>query len=102
MAEFNDVTPEQMKCFVWICGFAIPEDADIHARALRKMEDNPHITLKELSAEIQQFMNISQDAKLLGNQPSSPLSGMCLNAVNAKKNQSRDTPSPCFRCGEPH
>ncbi|EYC40917.1 hypothetical protein Y032_0589g363 [Ancylostoma ceylanicum] len=48
------------------------------------MEDNPQTTLKELSAEIQQFMDIRQDAKLLGNQPSSPLSG--INAVNAKKN----------------
>ncbi|EYC29688.1 hypothetical protein Y032_0006g3125 [Ancylostoma ceylanicum] len=95
MDEFSDVTPEQMKCLVWICGLANPEDADIRARALRKMEDNPQTTLKELSAEIQQFMDIRQDAKLLGNQPSSPLSGMCLNAVSAKKNQPRDPPSPC-------
>uniref|UniRef100_A0A7I4Z6M0 DUF7083 domain-containing protein n=1 Tax=Haemonchus contortus TaxID=6289 RepID=A0A7I4Z6M0_HAECO len=41
MAEFNDVDPEQMKCLVWICGLASPEEADIRARALRKMEDNP-------------------------------------------------------------
>ncbi|EYC28570.1 hypothetical protein Y032_0007g3293 [Ancylostoma ceylanicum] len=102
MAEFNDVTPEQMKCLVWICGLANPEDADIRAGALRKMEDNPQTTLKELSAEIQQFMDIRQGANLLGNQPSSPLSGVCLNAVNAKKNQSRDPLSPCFRCGGLH
>ncbi|EYC44064.1 hypothetical protein Y032_0473g2103 [Ancylostoma ceylanicum] len=67
MAEFNDVTPEQMKCLVWICGLADPEDTDIRARALRKMEDNPQTTLKDLSAEIQQFMDIRQDAKLFGN-----------------------------------
>ncbi|EPB67444.1 hypothetical protein ANCCEY_13469 [Ancylostoma ceylanicum] len=102
MAEFNDITHEQMKCLVWICGLVNPEDVDIRARALRKIEDNPQTTLKELSAEYQQFMDIRQDAKLLGNQPSSPLSGMCFNAVNAKKNQSRDPPSPCFRCGGPH
>ncbi|EYC29725.1 hypothetical protein Y032_0006g3146 [Ancylostoma ceylanicum] len=85
MAEFNDVTPEQMKCLVWICGLANSEDADIRARALRRMEDNPQTTLKGLSAEIQQFVNIRQDAKLFGNQPSSSLSGMCLNAVNARR-----------------
>ncbi|EYC16479.1 hypothetical protein Y032_0033g2679 [Ancylostoma ceylanicum] len=57
MAEFNDVTPEQMKCLVWICGLANPEDADIRVRDLRKMENNPQTTLKELSAEIQQFVD---------------------------------------------
>ncbi|KAK6735860.1 hypothetical protein RB195_018860 [Necator americanus] len=41
MAEFNDVTPEQMKCLVWICGLGAPQHADVRARALRKMEDNP-------------------------------------------------------------
>ncbi|EYB88491.1 hypothetical protein Y032_0246g40 [Ancylostoma ceylanicum] len=75
VVEFNDVTPEQMKCLVWTCGLANLEDADIRARALRKMEDNSQTTIKELSAEIQQFMDIRQDAKLLENQPSSPLSG---------------------------
>ncbi|EPB69438.1 hypothetical protein ANCCEY_11476 [Ancylostoma ceylanicum] len=98
--DFSDVTPEQMKCLVWICGLANPEDADIRARALCKMEDNPQTTLEELSAEIQQFMDIRQDAKLLENQSSSPLSG--INVVNAKKNQSRNPPSLCFRCGGPH
>ncbi|EYC05923.1 hypothetical protein Y032_0079g1259 [Ancylostoma ceylanicum] len=102
MAKFNDVTPEQMKWLVWICGLANPEDTDIRARALRKTWDNPQTTLIELSAKIQQFMDIRQDAKLLGNQPSSPLSGMCLNTVNANKHQSRDPPSPCFQCGGPH
>ncbi|EYC16485.1 hypothetical protein Y032_0033g2683 [Ancylostoma ceylanicum] len=47
MAEFNDVTPEQMKCLVWICGPVNAEDADISARALRKMEDDPQTTLNE-------------------------------------------------------
>ncbi|KAK6762850.1 hypothetical protein RB195_023524 [Necator americanus] len=37
MADFNDVTPEQMKCLVWICGHFAPPDADVRARALRKM-----------------------------------------------------------------
>ncbi|WKY15714.1 hypothetical protein Q1695_000865 [Nippostrongylus brasiliensis] len=108
IAEFNDVTPEQMKCLVWICGLVAPEDADIRARALRKMEDNPMTTLKELNAEIQQFVNIRHDVKLLEGQPS-PL----LHAVNSVvKNDSkrdiphsrttRDPPSPCFRCGGHH
>ncbi|KIH63331.1 lectin C-type domain protein [Ancylostoma duodenale] len=56
-AEFNDVTPEKMKCLVWICGLTSPEDADIRTHAPRRMENNPQITLKELSAEIQQFTN---------------------------------------------
>ncbi|VDM39501.1 unnamed protein product [Toxocara canis] len=45
-------------------------DADIRTLAPRKMEDNPQTTLKQLSFEIQQFLNIRRDAKLLGSPPS--------------------------------
>ncbi|PIO77827.1 reverse transcriptase [Teladorsagia circumcincta] len=96
MAEFNDVSPEQMKCLVWICGLSSSEDADIRARALRKMEDNPQTTLKELAAEIQQFLNIRQDAAL----PERPVSSH-INAVDSQ-NRKRDPLSPCFRCGALH
>uniref|UniRef100_W6NBQ2 RNA-directed DNA polymerase n=1 Tax=Haemonchus contortus TaxID=6289 RepID=W6NBQ2_HAECO len=96
MAEFNDVNPEQMKCLVWICGLASPEDADIRARALRKMEDNPQTTLKELAAEIQQFLNIRQDATLPERSASSHI-----NAVDSQ-NRKHDPPSPYVRCGANH
>ncbi|VDM47957.1 unnamed protein product [Toxocara canis] len=46
MAEFNAITPEQMKRLVWICGLHTPDDADIRTLALRKMEDNPQTTEK--------------------------------------------------------
>ncbi|PIO52752.1 hypothetical protein TELCIR_25939, partial [Teladorsagia circumcincta] len=85
-----------MKCLVWICGLSSSEDADIRARALRKMEDNPQATLKELSAEIQQFLNIRQDAALSERSASSHI-----NAVDSH-NRKGNPPSPCFRCGAHH
>ena len=96
MAEFNDVSPEQMKCLVWICGLASPEDADIRARALRRMEDNPQTTLKELAGEIQQFVNIRKDATL----PERSLP----SHINAVDSQGRkpEPPSPCFPRGAHH
>ncbi|VDM44297.1 unnamed protein product, partial [Toxocara canis] len=151
MAEFNAITPEQMKCLVWICGLHTPDDADIRTLALRKMEDNPQTTLKQLSLEIQQFLqrngeslsdytgmvnrrhemaefnaitpeqikclmednpqttlkqlsleiqqflNIRRDAKLLGSPPS--LLQPAVNAVTVKKDCVQNPPSPCFRCG---
>ncbi|VDM46500.1 unnamed protein product [Toxocara canis] len=84
MAEFNAITPERMKCLVWIRGLHTPDDVDIHTRALRKMEDNLQTTLKELSLEIQQFLNIRRDAKLLGIPPS--LLQPAVSAVPTKKN----------------
>ncbi|VDM44421.1 unnamed protein product [Toxocara canis] len=66
MEEFSAITPEQMKCLVWICGLHIPDDADIRTRTSRKMEGNSQTTLKELSFEIQKFLNMRQDAQLLG------------------------------------
>ncbi|PIO74466.1 hypothetical protein TELCIR_03527 [Teladorsagia circumcincta] len=60
------------------------------------MEDNPQTTLKELSAEIQQFLNIRQDAALPERSVSSHI-----NAVDSQSRK-RDPPSPCFRCGALH
>lgn len=97
LAEFNAVTGEQMKCLVWICGLSAPEYADIRTRALRKMEEQPQTTLKELSAEVQQFVDIRHDAKLLGN-TSSPVPVVNAVATTTSKRQ-RDPPSPCYRCG---
>ncbi|VDM39121.1 unnamed protein product [Toxocara canis] len=85
MAEFNAITLEEMKCLVWICGLHTFDDADIRTRTLRKMEDNPQMTLKELSPEI-------HPPSLL--QPE-------VNAV-ATKNCTQNPLSPCFRCGGSH
>uniref|UniRef100_A0A0N4WCE7 Peptidase A2 domain-containing protein n=1 Tax=Haemonchus placei TaxID=6290 RepID=A0A0N4WCE7_HAEPC len=90
MAEFNVVNPERMKCLVWICGLASLEDADIRARALRKMEDNSQSTLKELAAEIQQFLNILQDATL------PEWSASSLINADVSQNQKHHPPSPCL------
>ncbi|VDM25800.1 unnamed protein product [Toxocara canis] len=95
MAEFNAITPEQIKCLVWICGLHIPDYAAIRTRAARMMEDNPQTTLKQLSLAIQQFLNIRRDAELLGSPPS--LLQPEVNAIATKKNCTQNPPSPCFR-----
>ncbi|KAK6749456.1 hypothetical protein RB195_001829 [Necator americanus] len=94
MAEFDDVTPEQMKCLVWICGLVAPQDADVRVRALRKIEVNSQTMLKELAAKVQHFLRIRQDAALL-DRPSLP-------HFNVVKSRNREPPSPCFRCGSNH
>ncbi|PIO56766.1 hypothetical protein TELCIR_21833, partial [Teladorsagia circumcincta] len=91
-----------MKCLVWICGLAEQEYAEIRTQALRKLECNPHTTLRELSAEIQQLLDIRQDAKLLGSSLSVPTPIPDVNAVKAEKHPRKDPPSPCFRCGGAH
>ncbi|KIH63926.1 hypothetical protein ANCDUO_05767, partial [Ancylostoma duodenale] len=88
-----------MKYLVWTCGLVNPENADIRAHALCKMEDNLQTTLKELSAEIQQIISIRQVVKLLGNQSSSTVPDR--NSLNAKKNHLRYPPSLFFQCGGP-
>ncbi|VDM43190.1 unnamed protein product [Toxocara canis] len=86
MAEFNAITLEQMKCLVWIYGLHTIKDADIRTRAIRKIDGSPQATLEELSLEIQQFLNIKQDVKLLGSPPS--LLQREVIAVATKKNRS--------------
>nr|CDJ81315.1 Conserved hypothetical protein [Haemonchus contortus] len=93
MAEFNAITAEQMKCLVWICGLAAPEYADIRTHALRKLENNPETTLRELSAEIQQLLDIRQDAKLMCSLPSPAALPSEINAVKV----SSAVPYPTLR-----
>ncbi|VDO37690.1 unnamed protein product [Haemonchus placei] len=52
MAEFNDISPEQTECLLWICGLASSDNAYIWTSALSKMTHKPQTTLKELAAEI--------------------------------------------------
>lgn len=75
IAEFNDITPEQMKCLVWM--WPCRGRRCRHPSSGRKMEDNPKTTLKELNSEILQ----RHDAKLLKGQPSS--SPSAINFVNS-------------------
>ncbi|XGW14023.1 hypothetical protein V3C99_000366 [Haemonchus contortus] len=93
MAEFNAITAEQMKCLVWNCGLAALEYADIRTHALRKLESNPETTLRELSAEIQQLLDIRQDAKLMCSPPSQAAPPFEIDAVEAKKSQNKEPPS---------
>ncbi|VDO40914.1 unnamed protein product [Haemonchus placei] len=91
-----------MKYLVWVCGLAAPEYADIRTHALRKLKNNPGTTLRELSAEIQQLLDIRQDATLMCSPPSPTAPPPEINVVEAKKGQNREPPSPCFRYGGPH
>ncbi|VDO46812.1 unnamed protein product [Haemonchus placei] len=91
-----------MKCLVWICGLAAPEYADIRTHALRKLENSPETTLRELSAEIQQILDLRQDAKLMCSPSSTAAPPSEINAMETKKGQNREPPPPCFRCGGPH
>ncbi|VDM49560.1 unnamed protein product [Toxocara canis] len=42
------------------------EGADISTHALNEMNDNPQTAVKELSLELQLFLNTGQDVKLFG------------------------------------
>ncbi|VDM28654.1 unnamed protein product [Toxocara canis] len=64
------------------------------------MEGNPQTTRRELILEIQQFLNNKQDAKRLGSPPS--VLQPEVNAVDSKKDHTRDQLSPCLRCGGSH
>ncbi|PIO53912.1 hypothetical protein TELCIR_24737, partial [Teladorsagia circumcincta] len=75
---------------------------DIRTHALRKLESNPQTTLRELSTEIQQLLDIRQDAKLPCSSPSAAAPLSEVNAVDAKKSHKKEPPSPCFRCGGLH
>ncbi|PIO63819.1 reverse transcriptase [Teladorsagia circumcincta] len=87
MAEFNTITAEQMKCLVWICGLSTSDYADIRAHALRKMEENPHLTLKELSTDCDYLEKTCHFCKRIGHKK-----GFCRNFNRGRKRNTKEKP----------
>lgn len=99
MAEFNTTTPEQMKCLVWIYGLHTPEDADIRAPALRKMEDNPKTPLR---AHYRDLANLEHYARCQAPGQSFAITPARNQCSQHEEEPHAESPSPYFRCGRLH
>ncbi|PIO75421.1 hypothetical protein TELCIR_02545 [Teladorsagia circumcincta] len=89
-----------MTCLdMWIICFRLRR----HSRTstTQKKNENPHLTLKELSTGIQQILDTRQDARLLSS-PLFPPTVPDVNAVSATRNRAKEPPSPRFRRGALH
>ena len=112
--QFNlkDITSDQFKCLIFVCGLSSIEDAEIRTKLLSKIEVQPDITLQALTEECQRIVNLMHDTQMLQTEVSSLPSH--IHAVSRERQQPRLTgtsprraqqsrpPTSCWNCGGWH
>lgn len=109
--RINEITADQFKCLIFICGLKNPEDMDIRTRILSRIEQEPNMTLQMVTTECQRLLNLKHDTTMV--QQNAKTSNLAsINACRSSKPSKQKTantqkpsgkpPSPCWFCGSWH
>nr|CAH8866294.1 unnamed protein product [Trichobilharzia regenti] len=107
----HEMTSDQFKCLIFICGLKNPEDTDIRTRLLSLVEQDPKMTLQMVTAECLRLINLKHDTAMVECKRQSSEFGS-INTVKsppitvkhtARQSQnSAKPPSVCWHCGSWH
>ncbi|CAH8598040.1 unnamed protein product [Schistosoma haematobium] len=108
--KINEITADQFKCLIFICGLKNEEDADVRTRMLARIEQEPNMTLQMVTTECQRLLNLKHDTVMV-QQKVKPSGSDSINALRSIKSskqnctsmkQPANPPSPCWFCGAWH
>ncbi|CAH8540722.1 unnamed protein product, partial [Schistosoma mattheei] len=108
--KINEITADQFKCLIFICGLKNEEDADVRTRMLARIEQEPNMTLQMVTTECQRLLNLKHDTAMV-QQKVKPSGSDSINALRSIKSskqnctsrkQPANPPSPCWFCGAWH
>lgn len=109
--KLQELTEEQFKGLIFVCGLKSQKDSDIRMRLLSRMNETSDMTLEKIVDECKSLINLKQDTVLIGGKQSTATVAAA-NTVrnhpssNRKKKPSRskdNTPkTPCWSCGGMH
>ncbi|XP_055632416.1 uncharacterized protein K02A2.6-like [Toxorhynchites rutilus septentrionalis] len=63
--KLGDLTEEQFKTLIFVCGLKSPKDSDIRMRLITKLNDMADITLEKVVEECQSMVNLKKDTSLV-------------------------------------
>lgn len=63
--QLSEMTADQFKCLVFVCGVMSSVDADIRTRILFRIETDLHISLQSVSGEYQRIASLKHDIQLV-------------------------------------
>ncbi|XP_055623100.1 uncharacterized protein K02A2.6-like [Toxorhynchites rutilus septentrionalis] len=63
--KLGDLTEEQFKTLIFVCGLKSPKDSDIRMRLITKLNDMADITLEKVVEECQNMVNLKKDTSLV-------------------------------------
>ncbi|CAH8676807.1 unnamed protein product [Schistosoma haematobium] len=108
--KINEITADQFKCLIFICGLKNEEDADVRTRMLVRIEQEPNMTLQMVTTECQRLLNLKHDTAMV-QQKGKPSGSDSINALRSIKSSKQNCtnmkkpanpPSPCWFCGAWH
>ncbi|XP_055543309.1 uncharacterized protein K02A2.6-like [Wyeomyia smithii] len=106
--KLRDLSEDQSKCLIFVCGLKSSRDSEIRMRLINKLNETEDISLEKLVEDCKTLLNLKQDNSLVEKQQS-------LSAVNAVHEERLPKPSnkqggggavnnnqprtPCWSCG---
>lgn len=116
--NISNITPDQFKSLIFVCGLQSHKYSDIRSRLLAKIENvaNETISLDTLAEECHRIVNLKEDTHMIENpKPVTSTVNILKNKNNRERGNFGNTPpvkdkgsnakapsSPCWQCGEMH
>ena len=108
--KLKELTENQFKGLIFVCGLQSSKDSDIRTRILAKIESDPGIFLQLLTEECQRLINLKHDTQLIekhGDHSSVDViqrkSFRKPKSTTSSRSSGCDKPkSACWNCGEWH
>lgn len=105
--KLSELTEEQFKCLIYVCGLKSKQEAEIRMRLINKFNESADLTLQQVVEQCNSLVNLKQDTVLVEG---------CTSSVNAiahtrRAKPKRQAPSdknheqprtPCWACGGMH
>lgn len=99
--KLGDLTNDQFKCLIFVCGLSSNTETDIRTRLLSKIETDPEVTLKSLTTEANRLVSLKKDTKMIESQ-SPAVQFIKKNSNEFQKKANTKPTRNCWYCGDLH
>lgn len=107
--KLSELTEEQFKCLIYVCGLKSKQEAEIRMRLINKLNESADLTLQQIVEQCNSLVNLKQDTVMVEGS-SSTVNAVAYPKRTTSKHQSssdssknREQPrTPCWSCGGMH
>lgn len=107
--RLGELTTEQFKCLIFVCGLQSCIDAEFRLRLLNRIESDATTKLKDLCDEYRRFDILKHDNKMIETQSDNTVNIAWVRgkqkqpSSHLKSQNKNDKPkTPCWQCGDVH
>ncbi|CAH8609833.1 unnamed protein product [Dicrocoelium dendriticum] len=104
--KLGTMTADQFKSLIFVCSLQSHADADIRTRILHKLEQEPQLTLQDITTECQRLINLKHDTKMVETADHKTEPQICRTAIRRqgmnRTGSTQKPPTACWNCGAWH